>query len=374
MRGVVGGGTRIPFTKSAKHNGPRPGTAYPKSDPSKPGATKWTKYPADEVLPYGIGIGVCDGVIVGVMSTDPKHPDYELMCTRYVVGDLDATDITMPLWRRLDLKMPKPDGSVSELSIARPLWWIQETGAKVGETIDLGLHEVGISGEAKVLKIAPCEADSRDNEEGTQIVIGTIKHHNAEVWDLVFNNDSKKPLGVTANHPLFSQDRDDWVPAGDLEVNEKVRTIDGTATLTHKSKRPSRETVYNLEVHRSHAYHVSQFAILAHNTGITCLDAKTIRFTQDSIASRFKNGNSLADTIAALKSGALKPGDLPPIRIFERDGKLWTLDNRRLYVFQEAGIPIRTVQATAEQIARELPSKFTTVTDGLTIVIRGLTE
>lgn len=267
-RGVADGGTGIPFLTSTKRSAPRPATAYPKTDPSQPGATTWIKYPADDVLPHGLGIGVCDGVIVGVVSEDPKHPDYELMCTRYVVGDLDATDITMPLWRSLDFEMPNSDGSISELSVLRPLWWIEETGAKVGETIDLAMHEIGISGMAKVLKIGPCEVDSRENPKNSQIVTGKIKHHNAEVWDLVFNNDTAKPLGVTANHPIYSFDRDDWVPAGELKINEQVRTLDGTATLTSKSKRPGRETVYNLEVHRSHAYHVSQFGILAHNSNI----------------------------------------------------------------------------------------------------------
>jgi hypothetical protein len=313
LRGVASGDARIPFAKSAKHKGPRPATAYPKSDPSQPGATKWTKYPADEVLPYGIGIGVCDGVIVGVMSTDPKHPDYELMCTRYVVGDLDASDITMPLWRRLDLEMPKPDGSVSELSVARPLWWIQETGAKVGETIDLGMQEIGISGEAKVLRIGPCDADSRDNEDGTQIVTGTIKHRNAEVWDLVFNNDTKKPLGVTANHPIMSADRNDWLPAGELRLNENVQTIDGTATLTAKSKRPGRETVYNLEVHRSHAYHVSQFGILAHNSNVLQCGQIAAEVTR-----RFPIGK--CDECATTLIGRLKAAGIKGQRIEIRGG------------------------------------------------------
>jgi hypothetical protein len=183
--GVASADARIRFSKSTKHSGPRPATAYPKSDSSKPGATKWIEYPADDVLPYGIGIGICDDVIVGVVSEDPKSPDYELMCTRYAIGDLDKSDITMPLWRCLELEMPKPDGSISELSVLRPLWWIQETGARLGGTIDLGMQEIGISGEAKVLKINPCDADSRDNENGTQVVTGKIKHHNAEVWDLV---------------------------------------------------------------------------------------------------------------------------------------------------------------------------------------------
>jgi guanyl-specific ribonuclease Sa len=172
----------------------------------------------------------------------------------------------------LDLEMPKPDGSISKLSVARPLWWLQATNASVGGTIDIGMQEVGISGEAQVMKIKPCPHDSRDNEKGMNLVIGKIEHHNAEVWDLVFDGNSQKPLGVTANHPLFSVDRNDWVPAGELRINERVKALKGggTSTLTAKSERPTRETVYNLEVHRSHAYHVAEQGLLVHNTGITC--------------------------------------------------------------------------------------------------------
>lgn len=256
---------------------PRSATAYPRIDPSESGATEWIKYPADDVLPDGIAIGICDNVIVGVASEDPNHPDYELVLTRYVVGDLDATDITMPLWRSIDLEMPKSDGTMAELSVLRPLWWIEQTGAKVGKTIDLGMQEIGISGVAKVLKIGPCEVDSRDNPKGTNIVTGKIEHHNAEVWGLVFNGNTANPLGVTANHPIYSFDRHNWIPAGELRIDEKVSTIDGAATLTGKSKRPGRHTVYNMEVHRSHAYHVSQLGILAHNSNVlTCFKVSKV--------------------------------------------------------------------------------------------------
>jgi len=94
-------------------------------------------------------------------------PAAGLTSPRYVPGDLDATHITPESWRRLDLRMPKADGSVAELCILRPLWWIEETGARPGVTIDLGMHEIGISGPAEVLYVGPCEADSRDNPAGT---------------------------------------------------------------------------------------------------------------------------------------------------------------------------------------------------------------
>lgn len=234
----------------------------------EPWPGEWIKYAPDNELPHGLTIEVAQGVITAIAKDGIDQRDYDILGTRYVIGDLDATDITPALWRSLNFEMPKPDGSVTELGVLRPLWWIEKTGAKVGETIDLGMHEIGISGSAKVLSIGSCSVDSRDNPDGSQIVTGKIKHHNADVWDLVFNNDTKKPLGVTANHPIYSLDRNDWVPAGELRIDEKVRTIDGTATLTSRSERPGRETVYNLEVHRSHAYHVSQLGILAHNSNI----------------------------------------------------------------------------------------------------------
>lgn len=236
-----------------------PGEAWP---------SEWITYSADSQLPMGIRFEVAHGVITSIAKNESDKRDYEILGTRYVVGDVDATDITPALWRSVDFEMRKPDGSIAELTVLRPLWWIEETGATLGATVDLGMQELGISGMARVLKIGPCDVDSRDNPDGSQIVTGTIKHRNAEVWDLVFNYDTSKPLGVTANHPIFSDDRNDWVAAGELRINEKVQTLDGTASLTSKSQRPGRHTVYNLEVHRHHTYYVSQFGILAHNSNV----------------------------------------------------------------------------------------------------------
>jgi hypothetical protein len=83
------------------------------------------------------------------------------------------------------------------------------------------------------------------------IVTGTIRHRNATVWDLTFDGRTEDTLGVTANHPLYSETRHAWIPAGDLQLDEVVRTLNGHSTLTARSQRPTRETVFNLEVHRS---------------------------------------------------------------------------------------------------------------------------
>ena len=96
-----------------------------------------------------------------------------------------------------------------------------------------------------------------------------------------------------------------------------------------------------------------------------------IRFSQNSISSKFKNGSSVDDMIQGLKTGTIDPSDIPAIRIFEKDRVLYTLDNRRLYAFQQAGIENIPYQwATSQEIANEA-WKFTTTNGGVSIEVRG---
>jgi hypothetical protein len=94
-----------------------------------------------------------------------------------------------------------------------------------------------------------------------------------------------------------------------------------------------------------------------------------IRFTQNSIKNKFGNGRSLDIGIGGLKSGKTTTYDIEPIRIFKKNRKIYTLDNRRLYVFQEANVRIRTKWATSREIARE-SWKFTTKNQGTSIRVR----
>jgi filamentous hemagglutinin len=98
-------------------------------------------------------------------------------------------------------------------------------------------------------------------------------------------------------------------------------------------------------------------------------DPNSIRFTQDSVKNSFQDKRTLQSLVDDLKSGKVTANDIPPIRVFEKDGKIYSLDNRRLKAFQEAGAPIRTVPATPQEIANEA-WKMTTKTDGLTIKVR----
>ena len=114
---------------------------------------------------------------------------------------------------------------------------------------------------------------------------------------------------------------------------------------------------------------ISQLEKAAKNGG-SFIDPATVRFSQDSIKGTFKAGGSIEDLVIGLKNGTIKPGDIPPIRLVEKDGVLYSLDNRRLQAFQEAGIPIPYRMATPEEIAAEA-FKFSTENGGTSIRVRG---
>ena len=54
----------------------------------------------------------------------------------------------------------------------------------------------------------------------------------------------------------------------------------------------------------------------------------------------------------------------------ERDGNLFTLDNRRLVAFQRTGVEVPYRMATSRETQREFTKKFSTTTEGIGIRIR----
>jgi hypothetical protein len=113
-------------------------------------------------------------------------------------------------------------------------------------------------------------------------------------------------------------------------------------------------------------------AIAAAEAGISTVKwhPSHLRFSQDSISARFKDGGTLQAVIEGLKNRDIAPESFPPIRLFQWEGHLFTLDNRRLYVFQQAGMPIHTLTLPARQFFPEL-WKFRTQNMGVSIRVRG---
>ncbi|MGQ0628612.1 MAG: polymorphic toxin-type HINT domain-containing protein, partial [Phycisphaerales bacterium] len=180
----------------------------------------------------------------------------------------DYATIEPASWRQVDLLMDAARGGTCSITLLRPLPWVELMGAKAGERIQLTLPEMGVYGKALVKSVGPCppiKPESTAKDRKSDVVIGTFRTTNAVVMDLYVEG-LDKPIGTTASHPFYSVDRGGWTAAGDLKPGETLRTQSGTTKVVRSATKPGTQTVYNLEVHRSHTYFVSDAKLLVHNT------------------------------------------------------------------------------------------------------------
>jgi hypothetical protein len=194
--------------------------------------------------------------------------------------DYDVIDSAK--WRTVKLSIDLSHGGRCDITLARPLPWLDLVGAKSGATINLQMPEMGIAGTAKVVAIEPCPEFSPP-KPGSRPVIGKFVTTNAKVIELSIEG-LDEHIGTTASHPFWSLDRKGWVAAGDLKPGEKLRTQDGSATVKSVVPRPGTETVYNIEVHKDHTFFVSEAKLWVHNTCI-------FRSKREAIRSVIPNAN-----------------------------------------------------------------------------------
>ena len=98
------------------------------------------------------------------------------------------------------------------------------------------------------------------------------------------------------------------------------------------------------------------------------IDPRLVRFSQNSIGSNFKSGRPVSGLTRDLRSGKVTASDVDPIRIVEKDGLIYSLDNRRLKAFQDAGLPIQYEKL--DNIPENELRKFTTKNEGVSVRVR----
>lgn len=106
-------------------------------------------------------------------------------------------------------------------------------------------------------------------------------------------------LEGTPIHPIWSVDRHDWVPLGELEAGELLQGENGLVTVLSVEVQARSVRVYNLEIHGEHVYEVGEFGVLVHNSGPSC-----------------ELGKALTDNVAlaarALRAAGYKAGHIVP--------------------------------------------------------------
>ena len=211
-----------------------------------------------------------------VMGANPLFSDEE----RNVPEPHPAT------WRHLKLRMTKDDGGRLDIELLRPLTWLQTHGIQSAATVELNLAELGASGSAEVISIEPCASIAPGVGH---VVTGTFKHSSRAIID-VHVQGQDKPIGCTDNHPFWSEDRQEFIPAGQLRIGERLRTATGqTIRVSDIIRRGSPQPVYNIEVHGEHVYHVTSTGILVHNSNVP---RRTANYTQQSRSHVFGSGHA----------------------------------------------------------------------------------
>ncbi len=167
-------------------------------------------------------------------------------------------------WREVGLRMRRRDGTHLDVQFLRPPEWLKEYGVKPGETVELDLTESGAAGRAEGVSMEPCPEIAPPPSPKCRLVTGTYAHESADVRELVIEG-REEPIGVTANHPFWSEDRQGCVRAGELRKGEALRTADGSARRVAVKVREGRLAVYNLEVDLEHVHFVSPPGILVPN-------------------------------------------------------------------------------------------------------------
>ena len=166
-------------------------------------------------------------------------------------------------WRHLILKARKRDRSFADVELLRPLSWLEEHRARIGGRVEISVPECGIEGEAHVLDIRLCPL-LQPTPPGYRTVTGTFRHQSAHVFDL-FVDGEDEPIGTTANHPFWSEDRHEFVRADTLRPGEHLLANNMPVAVSSIVPRAGPEPVFNLEVFGDHTYHVGSSPILVHN-------------------------------------------------------------------------------------------------------------
>ena len=169
-------------------------------------------------------------------------------------------------WARVSFLIVRNDLSVVEAEFIRPRAWIGSLGLVKGARIDLAVPELEIDGLAEVTAVRDCPLIA--DGEGRVVTGRFVTRNVANVVRMTLANGTE--IRATDVHPVWSVDREDWVPAGKLEPGEHVDTLTGPVAVASVEPLDRHPAVYNLEVHGEHVYRIAVDGVLVHNGDLTC--------------------------------------------------------------------------------------------------------
>ena len=146
-------------------------------------------------------------------------------------------------------------------------WWAGARSELVPPYFDsIAIHvpELEVHGTATVTGLEPCPALA--DGEGEVVTGRYVTRKVVATTRITLEGGSV--VGGTAIHPIWSVDRSDWVPLGELTVGEQLLGRDGPVRIAASAVVHQPTRVYNLEVNGEHVYQIGDLELLAHNADV----------------------------------------------------------------------------------------------------------
>ena len=136
----------------------------------------------------------------------------------------------------------------------------------------LNLQELEVSGLALVTGIDDCPPIA--NGEGSVVTARFVTRevHIVASVDVLGADGTVETITGTTIHPVWSVDRQEWVPLAELTDGETLQGLDGLAVVLSVSLSRVSQSVYNIEVHGEHVYQVGELGVLVHNVKSSILN------------------------------------------------------------------------------------------------------
>jgi hypothetical protein len=132
--------------------------------------------------------------------------------------------------------------------------------------LPFNLPELEVSGLALVHAIDDCPSIAGGEGSVVTARFVTREVHVVASVDVLGADGTVETITGTTIHPVWSVDRQEWVPLAELTVGETLQCLDGLAVVLSVSLSRVSQAVYYIEVHGEHVYQVGELGVLVHNS------------------------------------------------------------------------------------------------------------
>ena len=125
-------------------------------------------------------------------------------------------------WAKLSITVERNDGGIVDAEIIRPRSWILRNGICAGRMLPFNLPELEVSGLALVTAIDDCPPIAEGEGSVVTARFVTREVHVVASADVLGADGAVETITGTTIHPVWSVDRQSWVPLAELAQGERL--------------------------------------------------------------------------------------------------------------------------------------------------------